>query len=228
MKADKNGLYHDFDANVKWSSDLSHEEAWMRWYRGYWPNLLHAVLTGGKNEFQSRGVDRIIILPDGREIRIDEKKRRYKYPDILLEPYSVCDRRRNPATGRWQVVPHPRLGWKPGWTVDPKKDLDFVAYCIVPNNVAYLLPFELLRLTTLRHIQRWKGQKDFRGQPAWPKFAPNKGYWTANVAVDPDDLWESMRETAQQGWKGDLTLTAAQEHGRQMFLEWDGLLRRAS
>ncbi|MBW3623038.1 MAG: hypothetical protein KY468_06455 [Armatimonadetes bacterium] len=61
---------------------------------------------------QRQGVDKLLSLPNGRRIRIDEKLRRTDYGDLLIEEFSDFDRR------------------TPGW-LSPRTASDFIAYGVV-------------------------------------------------------------------------------------------------
>ena len=130
-------------------------------------------------------------MPNGRRFLIDEKKRRpdYENPnrnrdDLLIEEWSVAD---------WRDGELVR-GRKVGWTLDPDKRCDYVAYAIPYFGKCYLLPFELTRLTCLHNIEQWKQRPN-----AYPKITPNPGYVTVNVAVPWDEfkkqLWQQMHRT---------------------------------
>lgn len=171
--------YWDFKERLEYSANLSNEASWVAYYKAIWPDMLAAVRIDGNGVLQKRGIDRIIHLPSGREFAIDEKKRDKDYGDALLELFSVCQI--DEASNRILDTNDRKLGW----AVDPNKDCDFIAYA-VPGKVR-LLPYELLRLALKANFGEW------RKNPGWyPKKAPNRGYWTVNIAVPWPVLWKAI------------------------------------
>lgn len=174
-----NCIVHDFQERLEYSASLSDESAWVEFYRRLWPNMLSAIRIDKNSMFQKWGVDRLILLDNGKQFSIDEKKRDKDYGDILLEEWSVCkwDRKNN------------RLikGIKPGWTLDDEKRCDFIAYSIPVSGKCFLLPFEILRITFKENLNKFKS---IPGK--YPKIGQNKEYETINVAVPWDALKLAM------------------------------------
>lgn len=178
-----NVVIHDFQEQLEYSATLSDENSWIEFYRRLWPDMLAAIRIDANSQFQKWGIDREILLPNGKRFSIDEKKRKKDYGDLLLEEWSVCDF----DFDKKQVI----RGKKIGWALDHNKRCDFVAYSIAESSKCYLLPFELTRQTCLHNIERW------RKNPAWyPKTANNKGYTTVNAAIPFNEfkmcLWQQM------------------------------------
>lgn len=198
-----NAVVHDFRERLEFSAGLSDEPAWVEFYRTMWPSLVTMVRIDKNCQHQKWGIDRIIYLPTGREVTVDEKKRERNkitgrvYDDFLLEQYSDLDRR------------------TPGWTLDPSKRCDFVAYAIPDIAKCYLLPFEILRLTCTRNLHRWKLVK--------PVIAHNNGWRTQNWPVPWGTLFAAMEEEMKREFGGGvpLELPVGQKIGEQTELfEW--------
>lgn len=178
-----NAVIHNFQDQLEYSAELSDESSWIEFYRRLWPDMITAVRIDKNSQFQKWGIDREILLPNGKRFSIDEKKRKLDYGDLLLEEWSVCD-------FDWEIKKVIR-GKKPGWAIDPDKRCDFVAYAVQSSGKCYLLPFELTRQTCLHNLSRWKQNA------AWyPKPARNDGYTTVSVAVPFTEfrlrLWEQI------------------------------------
>lgn len=179
-----NVVIHDFQERLEYSATLSDEPAWVAFYRRLWPEMLAAVSIDKNSQFQKWGIDREILLPNGKRFTVDEKKREKDYGDLLFEEWSVADFDYKTK----KVI----RGKKIGWTLDPDKRCDFVAYSIPNAGKCFLLPFELTRQTFKHNLNSWKA----KGTSWYPKAAENKGYTTINVAVPFPvfrvALWEQM------------------------------------
>lgn len=178
-----NVVVHSFQTQLEYSAELSDESSWISFYKRLWPDMIAAIRIDKNSQFQKWGIDREVLLQNGKRFSIDEKKRKMDYGDLLLEEWSVCDF----DYENKKVV----RGKKPGWALDPEKRCDFVAYAIQSSGKCFLLPFELTRQTCIHNFQKWKKN------PNWyPKPAKNEGYTTVNVAVPFEEfrikLWEQM------------------------------------
>jgi hypothetical protein len=194
-----NGIVHDFRERLEWSQSLSDEASWMSLYRRVWPDLVVAVRVD-TGQWQRWGVDRLVLLRDGREISIDEKKRDKDYGDILLETHSV-----------WYDKDSPRN--KLGWALDPTKLCDYVAYAVIPIAKCYLLPLELLQRTFRKHGKAWKERYGVR-------FALNKGYKTRNIPVPWPVLAEALTVEMLAAWDKPLALPIPVMNGAQLEFHW--------
>lgn len=178
-----NAVVHNFQEQLEYSADLSDESSWVSFYKRLWPEMIAAVRIDKNSQFQKWGIDREILLPNGKRFTIDEKKRKLDYNDLLLEEWSVCDfDYKNKKVIR---------GKKAGWAVDPDKRCDFVAYAIQPAGKCFLLPFEMTRQTCIHNLPKWKQNQNW-----YPKPAGNNGYTTVSIAVPFSEfrirLWEQM------------------------------------
>jgi len=190
------GDVHGFLEREVYSQRLSDEAGWQALYRRIWPDLIDAIpVAGGPSSLQRQGVDRVVRLPNGRSITIDEKKRDVDFGDMLVEVYSRCSW--DPFCERLSDLPADR---KIGWTLDPTKVCDYVAYAILPAAKVHMLPFDLLRRAARRRINEWRLRPG-----AWPKVARSSGLhggeWsTLNLAVPWDVLWAAMRAESESAW----------------------------
>lgn len=206
-----NAVVHDFTERMEWSAELSHEPAWIDFYRQVWPEMITAVRIDKYSKWQKWGVDRLIILANGNQFSVDEKIREKDYGDILLEEWSVCNYDWNTR----KVI----SGTRPGWTCDPKKRCDFIAYAIPIKKFCYLLPFELLRLSFLRMLPQWKQLRSCK----YPIAAKNNTYTTINIAIPWDILRMALCAEMQRNYKGNslcLPLPKKEDDARTLLFEW--------
>lgn len=198
-----NSIVHDFAERKAWSNDLGCEKAWVAFYLSIWPEMISCVRIDKDCEWQRHGVDRMVILPNGKTVLVDEKKRDKNkttgkvYDDFALEEYSNLERKTC------------------GWTLDASKRCDYIAYAIIPLGKAYLLPYELLRITCTWNLLAWKER--------FPRYglAPNPGYHTRNWFIPWDVLFEAMRFQMRRKFDGNkLELPTATVLGNQSVFEW--------
>jgi hypothetical protein len=163
---------HDFTASLAMSHSASDWTGWESLYRSYFPNLvgLHEHRQDGHH--QRAGIDRSLVLDNGKVLYIDEKVRgRNKYTgvvyeDILLEYLSDRDRK------------------APGWVCKPLQ-ADYIAYLIAPLGLCYLLPVLQLQLAWTRHGSGWMER--------YPICQAINSRWTTmNVAVPVDVLYPAI------------------------------------
>jgi len=192
---------HDFIERLEWSGALSDESAWVSMYRRLWPDMISAVRVDADSAYQRRGIDRIVLLNNGRQLWIDEKKRARDYGDFLCEVGSARS---------WDKS-GPGAGHRIGWTLDPSKECDFIAYAVMPNSVCHLIPFELLRQAAVEFVEKWKAA-DLR----YPRLARSSSWVTANVAVPWDVLWRDMRAVSRRHFVNRLELPKPVQDGEQL------------
>lgn len=158
---------HSFQVQLAYSERASHETFWNDVYRKAFPNLIAQVPCPGDFASQRQGIDRVLVLSNGRLLKIDEKKRERVYPDILLEFLS------NDRTGA------------PGWM---EKDLviDYLSYAFMPNRKVYMFDWLFLRRAWLHYRDEWK-------QRYRTVKALNSGYMTHSVAVPIPVLQTAVR-----------------------------------
>lgn len=202
-------IVHNFQEQLDYSAELSGEEAWISFYRRLWPDAIMIVRIDKNSQCQKWGVDREILLPSGRRVSIDEKKRKKDYGDCLLEIWSVADVDR--ATNRILKTK------KVGWTLDPEKRCDYIAYAIPTAGRCYLLPNELLRKTTQVNLEKWKESQYCE----YPRFSENRGYTTVNIAVPWDLLFAGMKQQMFRKFGDELPLPSPKKEVGQMALNFD-------
>jgi hypothetical protein len=168
---------HDFRERLSYSAKCSDEPFWEQVYREAFPGLVNHMPCPGDYDSQRMGIDRILLLSNGQELRIDEKKRERDYGDFLFEYLS------NDQT---QAV---------GWI---EKDLfiDYLAYAFMPSQKVYLFPWQLLRRAWRQHGEEWKtaafdGQRGFRIVPA-----QNRDYCTFSVAIPRRVLYLALNRAS--------------------------------
>jgi hypothetical protein len=148
---------HDFRERLAWSEAASTEPFWDAVYRKAFPNLVNHMQASGDTHSQRLGIDRVLILANGRTLYIDEKKRSQEYGDILLEYLS------NDVTRA------------PGW-IEKDLAIDYLAYAFMQSKRCYLFPWAMLRRAWLHFGEQWR--RDYR-----PVVAQNVGYQTWSVPV---------------------------------------------
>lgn len=164
----------DFTSDLAFSQAHAHEEWWEEVYRSAFPDFDEMAQVSEDGAAQRAGVDRFVKLKGGRIITIDEKVRREKYPDIVLEFWSNKQAR----------VP----GWvaKPAWT-------DWIAYAVKPTRTCYLLPFQSLRKAWKEHHDDWVALYGARE-------TQNREYTTVWCPVPVDVLFNAMSGAMTVGW----------------------------
>lgn len=131
---------HDFKESLAASHEAEDMPLWKEVYLKAFPNMVAMPNHRVDGYHQRQGIDRSIILDNGKQLWIDEKVRfRNKktgqvYKDIALEYLS--DKTRN----------------TPGWVCKPLL-CDYIAYAIAPLGKCYLLP-------VLQLQQAWRDNED--------------------------------------------------------------------
>lgn len=149
---------------------FSHEDELLNaFYYQQFPSLVKIELVTDL-DLQKQGVDKVLHLASGKEIWIEEKTRRQKYNDILIEMWSVY-----PENGKHGVV---------GWIGSHKKS-DYLVYQF-PEGEIYLFPFLLLQKAYLRNGADWV-------KTYGERFAQNKGYKSCNVPVPIPALLQAIQ-----------------------------------
>lgn len=153
-----------------WRADLDREnrEATAPWwaivYRHLWPSHENTAIAPRGSEAQRSGVDRVVCLPDGRMVTVQEKVRGVDKPDLLIEyQHEALDGR------TW-----------PGWIEHTEAD---VLLCIwKPTGTVRMWNMLDLRRAWVVNGGRWaRTCRVYR--------APNTGgYCSLNVAVPLDVL----------------------------------------
>lgn len=143
---------HSFNRSLEWSEQASHEPFWDAVYRKAFSNLVSHMPTPGDFQSQRMGIDRSILLANGKTLYVDEKKRSREYGDILLEYISVDTTN------------------TPGW-IEKDLAIDYLAYAFMQSQRCYLFSWPLLR-------RAWQMNRDAWFSRYEPIIAQNKGYHT--------------------------------------------------
>lgn len=158
---------NDFETDLVYSLESRDDKLFEKFYHNIFPHLIKIEIVKDLH-LQKRGIDKILHFADGKQLLIDEKKRRKDYGDILLEEYSNYEKK------------------TPGW-LHRNKHTDYIVYAIMPSNKVYLLPFELLWLAFKNNYTNWLKQYGRR-------FAKNNGYTTSNIPVPVDILLDAVKQ----------------------------------
>jgi hypothetical protein len=166
----KNGKFgaisvNNFYTDLEYSLEERENELFDNFYFRVIPNLERVEIINDLS-LQKEGIDKKLILKNGKIILIDEKKRRKNYGDILLEEYSDYDKK--------------KVGW-----IGLNKQTDYIIYAIMPSKKVYLIPFLLLQKAWKSNYHNWMR---IYGR----KFAPNKYYVTSNIPVPVNVLIEAL------------------------------------
>lgn len=172
---------HNFNACKRAANQ--NEADWLMFYDDYFSGFgVVAINTipGGPNIYQSRGIDREILLANGERITVDEKVRAKDYGDCLLEIWSVYRRKGD-------------KGNKVGWALDTSKTCDYVAYAVLEPDfhVRRVLPRLQLVRAVAANFDDWKRGM---GGATYPKRARNKRYESHSVAVPWPELDRAMAD----------------------------------
>lgn len=135
-------MANNFDECLAMSHDAEDLPLWKEVYIKAFPTMRAFINHREDGIHQRSGIDRSIILDNGKQIWIDEKVRgRNKktgkiYEDIALEYLS--DKSRN----------------VPGWVCKPLL-CDYIAYAIAPLGKCYLLPVIQLQHAWMKNRLEW-------------------------------------------------------------------------
>lgn len=191
---------HQFRESLQWGDSKKDEPFWDVVYRKAFPNLVNHMPTPGDVASQRMGIDRVLLLANGKNIHIDEKKRAKEYNDILLEYISVD------TTGV--------LGW-----IEKDLAIDFLAYAFVSSGRCYLFSWPLLRLAWQQNRERWM-------QAYRPVIAQNRDYKTYSLPIPIGILQRSIARALVINVEPEERLTATRESARAENDNVDAALSR--
>jgi len=163
---------NDFKEQLAQSHAAEDLPLWLDIYNQSFPGFAHMQNHREDGEHQRAGIDRSILMPNGKQWWIDEKIRgrnkitRRVYRDIILE-YVSNDVRNTP-----------------GWVCKPLL-CDYIAYAIAPLGRAYLLPVPQLQAAWLNFSDYWLSK--FRNIEA-----QNNGYKTLSVCLPVNELFSRI------------------------------------
>ena len=166
----ENDFYNDLAFSVKGSE----EGFWQAVYKKAFPNMEWAKVATANGQGQHLGIDRIIYLKSGKTLYIDEKKRRVKYDDILLEYHSNSTK---PVYDGWM-----------------NKDLliDYLAYAFMPNKKVYLLDWQSLQRAWRNNGVEWFSKARKKQDGFNIVIADNRYYKTYSIAVPIQTLLNAI------------------------------------
>lgn len=194
-------IVHNFDESLSASHGAADEPWWGEVYEQAFPGYtMQDMRADGWH--QRAGIDRILHLPNGTQVKVDEKVRLppVRGDDIALE---VCS--------EWYGRGDPRN--KRGWVALPLA-CDYVAYAIVLPRLCYLLPMRELQRAWAKHRRDWwqRACEDDRqhaemGCHGAYRFvdAKNRGrsgrrYVTRSVAVPVHVVLDAIRDAMVIEW----------------------------
>lgn len=167
-------MTHDFHQSLAYSHSQSDAPWWGDVYRAAFPAMAVMVDHRQNGDHQKAGIDRSIVMHNGKVIYVDEKVRRKDYGDILLE-YVSND-----------------VYATPGWVCKPLL-ADYIAYAIEPTQVCYLLPVLQMQLAWGRAGEAWI--KEFG-----TKKAQNAHYVTLSCPVPVRVLYREILGAMRIEW----------------------------
>lgn len=157
---------NNFNNDLNYSLDKREDDLLNRFYNKAFPNIERIEFVSDLSS-QKRGIDKIIYFKSGKQVTIDEKKRRKDYGDILLEIWSVLENK------------------KRGWLYTCQ--CDYIVYIVLSIKRIYLLPALLLKKAWNKNKEKWLTKYRY-------KDAINKGYTTRNIPIPANELLEAITE----------------------------------
>jgi len=130
----------DFSADLADSHGEGGEPEWCAAYDRLWPGAKTRDMRQD-GPHQRQGIDRILYLPDGNRVTIDEKIRRHDFGDYLLELWDKFT--------AWEDR-------RPGWLTDPEKRCTHLAYLVLPTRTCTLLPLNETRRAWAQFGPEWR------------------------------------------------------------------------
>ena len=167
-------IIHSFNESLEQANEVANESWWEDIYRQYFPHFLAMSSPIEDGWGQRAGIDRIILLKSGKQIKIDEKVRYTDYGDILIEYWSDKEHK------------------VPGWGVR-ELDCDYIAYAVLPTKTCFMLPFDHLQAAVYDNAESWVNQ--YGG-----KQAVNQNHTTESMTVPIDILYEAMNKASRVRW----------------------------
>lgn len=160
---------NDFKTDLEYSLEARELEMFDNFYMRIFGADLKIELVTDKI-LQFKGIDKILHLPSGKKLYIDEKKRRGVWNDILVEIWSNTEKK------------------TPGWVFKPFPD--YIVYAFLKTHKCYLLPALLLRLWVSKNWNNVKKFKEIKAQ--------NLGYTTTSYAIPIPILLNGLRDEMER------------------------------
>ena len=165
-------MQHNFFEDLAKSKQDSRNPEWEQLYREVLPLYVSSSLHDEDPIAQAQGIDRKILLANGKIITVDEKFRERDFGDIALEEWS--------SEG------------KKGWIEKPLQ-VDYVAYIVKDSKRMYFLPFTQLQAAWIKHKTEWK--KKYRKVEA-----KNSTYTSVCWAIPTVTLFAALFQTCVVNW----------------------------
>ena len=155
-----------FKDDLAYSHTEADKEYWLKIYRKAFPTLESIEDNREDGPTQRGGIDKTVILKNGKRIGIDEKIRRIANTgDIMLEYQS------SPGS--------------PGWAEKPLL-CDYIVYIFLPSGLAHYLPVIQLQSVWQKNKEVWLNKYSTRS-------AKNEGYSTLNCPVPTNILYQAIQ-----------------------------------
>lgn len=196
---------HDFATSLAMSHAYADQPWWADVYEQAFPGCVMQDMRGD-GWWQRAGIDRLLNLPNGTRVSVDEKVRpKAKGDDLALEVFS-----------KWYGTGNERKKWygpgdrrnQLGWVAKPLA-CDYIAYAFALLRRCYLLPTRELQRAWLEHRSEWwkhavEDDERAPGEPHGPyRFveAKNRGYVTLSVAVPVHVVLDAIRDSLIITWR---------------------------
>jgi hypothetical protein len=166
-------MKNDFKNDLAFSHSCEDLPCWEEIYRAAFPTMSAMVSHRQDGQHQRAGIDRTVVLSNGKSITVDEKARREDYKDIALE-YIANDRTNSP-----------------GW-VEKHLLCDYIAYAVLPAGKAYLLPVIQLQSAWASSKAEWLRLSEIKGSGFRLCRARNTHYCTISLSVPIPVLFRAI------------------------------------
>jgi hypothetical protein len=157
---------HTFRSSLAASHSASDMPFWEECYKKAFPTMIGMHDHRQDGPHQRQGIDRSVVLGNGKTLWIDEKVRFTTYEDIVLEEWSSWERK------------------VPGWVAKPLF-ADYIAYAIAPLGKCFVLPVLQLQQAWRVRGELWRSL--YRRIPV-----PNAGYTTVCWAIPVPVLFQAI------------------------------------
>lgn len=170
---------------------------WPEVYRQAFPDLAE-IQTVTDLAKQRLGIDRHIVLKNGKVLDVDEKCRQTDWGDFALEMNHEHVAKDTVCSGSIvHASMHPRDD--AGWAF-LSLHTDYLAYAVLPLHQAWLFPFQILQRAIDENLERWMANAlSKRNGFSW-KGSPNPTYITWNLVVPRAALLDAVRDAICVRW----------------------------
>lgn len=190
-------MMNEFRTNLASSKRCSALPFWREVYSSAFPDMVEMRLVEDLTK-QRLGVDREIVLRNGKVLDVDEKVRWKDYGDIALEvnhEHVAVDTPCSSSLVRASDSPRDAAGW-----AFLSLRTDFLAYAILPRYEAWLFPFQSLQRALEQNIDDWMTRALAKRDGFQWKGAPNPTWITWNLIVPRLLLLDAVRDAMLVRW----------------------------